>query len=215
MLAHSSLQLALRTRALTASVVTTGTMSLAATTAGYTRADGESFLDDGFYAGMEVTPSGFADNTPRVVSDVAASLLTIEDGLTAETASGSRALTVGFPAFRAWENVKRPSVAARRWFIEENYEPLNTKNLGVTSGGTIEDRGLWILKFFGIANTDMMALSLMADAVNALFPPGYTINANAYVDGDVVNRRSRLLVLDDGRPFISVTIPWRAHTPNS
>ena len=72
MIDHLAALLALRGRALTLSVATTGSTSLSATTTGYARAAG-SFITDGLVVGAEITASGFttpANNGQGVVTAV-------------------------------------------------------------------------------------------------------------------------------------------------
>jgi hypothetical protein len=71
-----AMQLALRDWAKTLVVATTGVLALAATASGYTRTTG-SFVDDGFWPGMEITPAGFIANAPRVITDVSALVITV------------------------------------------------------------------------------------------------------------------------------------------
>ena len=58
MISNSAVLLALRNRALSLVVATTGSVSLSATATGYARAAG-SFVTDGFKVGMDLTATGF------------------------------------------------------------------------------------------------------------------------------------------------------------
>ena len=217
----SAIQLALRTQALTLSAATTGSASLAATSTGYTR-DSGSFVTDGFLPGMEVTPAGFGANTPRLIEAVTATVLTVATRaplakLTAESAAGSRSLTVSFPALRAWENEKLGTLA-KRWFVEEDFEPQGPvlKTMAGTNG-IVERPGLYILRFHAPHDYGMAGFAAVLDAVCALFPLESTYTAGS----DTVRIRGSLGPYPSGaRPSIGgytarvVTIPWWALTLN-
>jgi hypothetical protein len=100
---------ALRAR-LTATVfATTGSVALAATASGYTRASG-SFVDDGFVPGMEVTPSGFSSNVTDLITAVSATTLTTKNTHPVQASSAGRTLAVSLPARRAFDGAKLEQV---------------------------------------------------------------------------------------------------------
>src|SRR5690242_4314615 len=95
-----SAQLAFRNRALgTTTFPATGTTTLDATATGYHRSSG-SFVTDGFYAGMEITPVGFSVNTVDTIKAVTATDLTTVNGRAVEVSAGSRSISATFPALR-------------------------------------------------------------------------------------------------------------------
>lgn len=210
---HTAVQLALRAKALTLSVVTTGSTSLSATAAGYARAAG-SFITDGFEVGMEAAPTGFTETTPGVIDAVAAQLLTIRGGRTAQTAGAGRTLAVGLPTRRRWEN-ERFTVLPDRHYVEEDYVPGPSRLTSMPSaGGTVIDTGEYVLRWYGIANTGLPGLTKCVDALLALFPPGgaiATLSGNGGVlrtRADVGPRRGQLMPEPPGWAVIPVTIPW-------
>ena len=211
-----SAHLAMRARALTCVVCTTGSTTLAATTAGFTRSAG-SFVTDGFEPGMEVVPSGFASSAARIVTAVSASLLSTSAAPTVESASAGRTLLVGLPLLRGWENVTLSPVGGRPYLEEEWVPGTHSLVSFAANGGTAEETGLYILRWFGLMNTGTNAMRRQLNALMALFTPGSTVTAGS----DVVRVRSdtavyagQLLPQGNGWVVGIVTIPWRAWSVN-
>jgi hypothetical protein len=209
--------LALRTRLLTLSVVTTGSANLAASTAGYTRASG-SFLTDGFAAGMEVTPSGFTQTATGVVSAVATGTLTITGGRTVQTAGAGRSVACLLPAARAWENVAFQPITGSPW-VEEDYLPGPVAQTTLGPRGRIEALSLYVLKLYGLPQVGAGALFKMADAVLLLFAPRTALTLSS---GDVVRVRTdpapyrgQLMQDTAGFAVVTVTVPLRVETANT
>jgi hypothetical protein len=168
MIDEVEMQLALRAKALTLSVATTGAMALAATTTGYTRAAG-SFLTDGFAPGMEVTPAGFATNTRRVITSVSALAITVNATLTAEASAGGRSLTVGLPAARAWENIAFQPTAGVPW-VREEFLPGPTGQVTVGPLGRLEALPMYALHIHVPAETGLTGKRYV-NALRRLFAP--------------------------------------------
>lgn len=215
-----AVQLALRNRAITQLVVcTTGMLSLSATATGYARAAG-SFVTDGFAVGMEVAPAGFAVNKPSIVTGVADLALTVRDARAAEAAAGGRSLVVGFPEQRALDNVQYEQLPTGRVYVEEDFvEGTSTLRSIPAAGGVLEDTGLYILRWNGIANTGMRSLRDPMKALRALFRPGTTL---PLADGTAVRVRTdvspTISAIRPGAPgwsVISIAIPWRLLSLNS
>jgi hypothetical protein len=167
---HATLRLALRARATAVTVCTTGSATLTATTAGYTRTSG-SFLTDGFKPGMEVIPTGFTQTAVGVVSSVAALTLTISGGRTAESAGAGRSLRVALPQLVGWDNVPVTPVAGRP-FLEEELVPASASLLTLTSRGQVDRDGLYVLRWYGLAGMGPEAIDACTDAVLAAYAPG-------------------------------------------
>lgn len=217
MISHKAALLALRTQAVALSVVTTGSMTLAATTSGYTRASG-SFLTDGFVVGMEFTPSGFATNTPHVITAVDATTITTADTITAETASSGRTLTVGLPALRAWENVAFTPTAGR-WYVEEDYLPGPSAQETLGPLGQVEALPQYVLKLYGTAGHGPEALYTVADALLTLFAPRTNLTLSTgdqfVVRTNPAPYRSQLVAAPQGGwSVVTVTIPGRVRSAN-
>jgi uncharacterized protein DUF4128 len=213
---HVLAELALQNRLAGVTVVTTGTMTLAATATGYTRAAG-SFLTDGFAAGMEVTPVGFTTTTRQMVTKVEA--LTLTTGAhTVDSAAGSRSLAVGLPEIRAWENIGVTPIAGRP-YVEADYVPATAQLLTAPSaGGVVEETGLYVTRLYGVANTGFLALAKYAGAILALFPPGATLNLS---DGSALRYRENpgpfrgsARADTPGFAVVTITVPWRSYTTN-
>lgn len=224
MLDSVSAVLALRGRLLGASVCTTGSTSLSATTTGYVRASG-SFVDDGFAVGMEITTaagfSEFGNNISsaqgRVITEVTATTLACT-GLTAESAGNGKTLTVGLPYQKAWENVAFTPVAGFP-FIEEDFVPGTSGMIsGPYSGGTFEETGLYVVRVYGLPNHDVLAIRAYTDAIVERFTPGTSMTAGSHtvrVRGDVGPWASQIESDGDGWAVSTITVPYRAYTTNA
>ncbi len=213
---HTDLQLALRARLLTLSVCTTGVMTLEATLSGYQRASG-SFLVDGFAVGMEVTPVGFSDSDRSVITSVSATVMTVDDPRTVDAPAGSRSLTVGLPELRAWDNTTLSPVAGKP-YIEETFVPATASLLSSPlTGGVVEDTGLYIIRWYGKANTGLAALGDAVSAVLELFKPGTALtvaDGTLRVRGDLGPWRGQMMADMPGWTVIVITIPWRLYSAN-
>lgn len=219
MIDHQAVLLALRTRALTLSVNTTGALTgiLSATASGYARTSG-SFVTDGFVVGQEVTPTGFTQTTPGVVTAVTASALSIAGGRSAESPAGACTLDVRLPALRAWENVDFTPTAGR-WWVQEDYLPGPAAQISLGARGQVETLPIYALNLYGLANTGVTALSKMADALLALFAPRTGL---VLTSGDVVvvrtapaPYRGQLVQGDPGWAVVPVTIPCLVRSANT
>lgn len=211
-----AIDLAFRARCVTLVVCTTGVISLAATTTGYTRPSG-SFVTDGFKVGQEITPTGFATNTPRVIKAVTATTITTTTAPSAETESAGRSLSVGLPALRGWDNLDFTPERGRP-FIEADFVPATaTLRTGPAQGGTREETGLYVVRWYGLSNTGASNIRHAVTALGALFTPGTTLTAG----GDVVRVRSDVAPFASavtqragGWALCTLTIPWRVHSAN-
>lgn len=215
MLDHIAYQLAMRTRALTLSVATTGLVTLSATATGYARTTG-SFQADGFWPGMEITPAGFATNTTRVITNVTPLAITISGAVTAEVAAANRSLTVGLPSKRAWENVTLIPTAGVP-YVEEQYLPGPTAQVTIGPNGEIEALPQYGLLVHLPSNTGL-TVGRYTDALVRLFAPRTAITL---ASGDVLRVRAdvgpsvgQLQQSQPGFAVKPVTFPLRVRTAN-
>jgi hypothetical protein len=214
MISHTAIQLALRAKALTLSVATTGAISLAAVATGYVRTTG-SFYTDGFWPGMELVTIGFANNGTRVITQVTPTTISVYTPLTPEGVAGGRTLTVGLPSSRAWENVThRPASAP---YIEEQYIPGPAAQVTLGPNGEIEALPMYALQVNALVDTGLTA-SRYADALLALFAPRTAI---PLPNGDVLRVRSdvgpfvgQLQQSEPGYAVKPVTFPLRLRSQN-
>lgn len=217
MIDHTAATLAFRNRALSVSVCTTGASTLSATTTGYARTAG-SFVTDGFAPGMEVTPTGFTSNPVDIVTAVATLTLTVATARTAENAAAGRTISVGLPAHRAWENTDFTPVSGKP-FVEEDYVPAtNTLITLPADTGQLEETGLYILKWYGLATYGVTAIRKSIDAVKALFAPGTALTAGSNtvrVRTDTGPYAGQLLPQGNGWSVVVLTVPWRTRTTNA
>jgi hypothetical protein len=184
MIDEIAMQLALRDWANTLVVATTGTISLAATASGYARTAG-SFLDDGFWPGMEITPAGFATNTTHVVTDVTALELTVSDAVTPESAAGGRSLIVGLPSQNADENKAFEPTPGVPW-VREEFLPGPTAQVTLGPQGELESTPMYALHVHVPAGSGL-APKRYVQALRALFAPRTAI---PLANGDVLRVRS-------------------------
>ena len=216
MIDDHELKLALRSRLLSAQIVTTGSVTLTPTGTGFTRVTGD-FLADGFVPGMEVTPSGFTDNSIGVIKTVTATAMDFYSSRSAE-ASQTGTLTVGIPAIREWENVaaeRQPN----RWLLREQYIPgVPTKN-GLGSQGNVEQYPAYVLTIESLAGIGTAAISAMIHHFKtSTFPPMLAISLaggdTVRVQGDPAPFASQVLNREAGIAEVVFTIPLIADTRN-
>lgn len=189
-------QTALRNRALTLTVCTTGAVSLSAAATGFARTTG-SFVTDGFKIGMEIVSSGFStsvNNGVGVISYVAPDgksiavsmfVLTYPSGVqtvtrpatVVEAESAGRAIAARLYSMRAWENVAFTPVPTIP-YAEEDFGPGGGGLIGFPADGSslLED-GVWFLRLCGLdgsvlPNVGSSALRKTGDALKRLFTPG-------------------------------------------
>jgi hypothetical protein len=218
MISHHEAVLALRTKLLTLSVATTGSTALSATATGYARAAG-SFITDGFRVGMEVVGSGFAspdNNAAKTVTAVTATALSADS--TAVEAEGTRTLTVGVPAGRAWENVEYEPTEGTPW-LEEIYlpGPMRRETLGATA--QLEVLPQYLPRIYVPAGSGPDAARKYADAILTLFAPSTQLTLASgdtmRVRGDIAPFVGQLTQVAPGFAVVPITVPLRLRTTNS
>lgn len=120
------------------------------------------------------------------------------------------------PSARAWENMAYKPVPGTP-FIEEDYVPGPVTQVGMTTGGTIETTGLYVVRWYMLADTGLQSVDEI-DALLALFPPGSSLTAGSHavrVRGDPAPFRGQLLPVEGGWTACTITIPWRVYSANS
>jgi hypothetical protein len=213
------IEVAFRTRMETLVVVTTTVTTLSATTQGYARTTG-SFITDGFSVGMEVVPTGFTQTTPGVISAVSAQRLTIAGGRTSAAAATGRSLVVGLPTTRFFENTRADtSTLTGRVYIETEILEQPAQMISATRDGWKEERGLYVVRWYGISNTGAKGLRECVDALKALFTPGTYFST---ADGEAVQVRtdvtpfvSGIQQRASGHALATLTVPYRVFRRNT
>lgn len=216
MIDEVEVQLALRSLLMTLQVATTGTIALAATSTGYTRASG-SFLTDGFAPGMEVTPAGFSSNTPRVITAVSALAMTVNStSVPVQSSAGGRSLTVGLPSHRAWENIFFQPTAGVPW-VREEFIPGPTQQITLGPYGELEDTPMYAIYVNVAAETGLTAKRYVT-AIRRLFAPRTEITLPSgdplRVRADTGPYAGQLLQSAPGFAVQPITIPLRLRSPN-
>ena len=219
MIQNTAVQLALRARALTLSVATTGAISLSATATGYARAAG-SFVTDGFKVGHELTATGFtvaANNGAHVITAVTATAISCS-GCAVDGASAGRTLSVGLPSLLAATNVDFIPVTGRP-YVEEDFVPGPAAVVTLGPLGTVELFPLYTLNVYGVANTGVSGILSVVDALLTLFAPRTGI---VLASGDVVRIRESpapyagaITQAAPGWAMCPVTIPCWIRTANA
>lgn len=217
MIAETLLLAAIRSRAESLVVTTTGSATLSATATGYARSAG-SFVTDGFVVGQEVIPTGFSQTTPGVITAVSALALTINGGRTVQAAGSGRSLTVGLPSTRVYGN-RAGQPTALRWYVtEETTHGAIVKRMPTTRSRLQED-WLSFWTFYGIAGTGDDAMLALVGAFRALFASGTVLTladaTTVFVPGDGSPKRGQLLPVDGGWVRCLVTLQLRGSTQNA
>lgn len=220
---ETAVHLALRNRAKTLVVRTTGVAALGQTVSGFTRTLG-SFATDGFVVGMEITPIGFPSNVLGTVSAVTANLLSVTGVRTAVAEAGARSLSALLPARRGWEGIPVTPVTGEAYLIEE-FSPSSSNLRSLTaSSGTLEDFGDYFLTWYMPTTVDTIpgigvnALRKSVKALKDLFPAGLTL---AVGDGTFVRVRTKpapatgQVVPLIGWSALQLKIPWRVLSSNA
>lgn len=208
----------LRTRARTLVAATTGSASLGAAGAMYTRAAG-SFIADGFAPGMELTTvTGFTDTARSVITAVAAGTMTVSRTLATETASLGRTLIAGLPSRRHWEG--RDFIAtAGAPFMEESFPkgPMEQRTTGPTA--TVEGLPVYVLKIAVPKNNGTAALDAYATAALGLFEPNTSMvlgnGDTIWVKGKPGPFASECFPYEPSWEMVAVSIPLRLLTRNA
>lgn len=234
MMDHDATVLALRTRVRGVTAATTGTTTISATATGYTRASG-SFLTDGFRVGMEVVASGFATsgNTGyKVITAVSALSMTVTSATTmaVEAGGGDELLLAGCPETRLWENTKPirsgaqivAPTAGRPYITDEFVPATHEARTFPAQTGRVEETGLYLVTYFGLANSGDSNLRKVAQAIAALFTPGTTlaVGSNTLRIGVRTGQRmqgarlGQITAIANGWAYVQVIVPWYSDTVN-
>lgn len=209
--------LALRNRARSLVVCTTGPTNLSATAQGYHRAAG-SFVTDGFVVGQEIVPVGFAANTIDTLIGVTASDLTTANPRAVEGVAGGRTLSVGLPLLRVFENDPVFTPVAGRPYFEEDFVPATATLSGTRTGGYVYDRGLYIAKWYGLSGVGISALRKGVDALKALFAPGTALVAGSSIVRILplpAPQTGQIIPLTSGWSCLLLTISWEVESINA
>lgn len=208
---------ALRTRAIALSVATTGSTSLSANATGFARASG-SFLADGFAAGQEILPSGFPDNTRRMITQVTAQQMTIDGGLSVVGAAAGRTLVCGLPGLRSWENEQQIELDVKRPYVTDAFRPATSEVYTFPANtGTVLETGLYVLTLYALPKVGILAIRRYVKGIKALFAPGTAIAVGSDTLRMPVRKgvSSSEIIPTVSWSVVAITIPWEARTTNT
>jgi hypothetical protein len=217
------MQLAFRDQLLDSVAATTGTTSIAATASSYTRSAG-SFVTEGFEVGMEVLAAGFAtagNNGYKIVTSVAAGTLGVSSStaMSTEAAGGNESIVCGIPEGRAWDNsLFTPTTG--RWYIEEDLVPsTHTVPTFPKASAYAENRGLYVLRVFGLSGKGVYAIRRVASAILAQFTPGtgFTLSdaTNVRIPSENGPIARQITPVEGGWSYVLIEIPYLAHSLNT
>ncbi len=121
---------------------------------------------------------------------------------------------------RAWENKKFTPIAGTQ-YLEDEYVPGGTSIVSVTvDTGTLEARGFYIVKWYGIENAGIGTIRAGVKAILAKFSIGTRITCS---DGNVVRvmgkpigpSSSQIVPTGDGFAVCTIRIPFWCLTSNA
>jgi hypothetical protein len=231
---------AMRARLQALLVLTTGSIDLSVTTAGYARVTG-SFVTDKFEKGMEVAAVGFgnaANNGVSVVTKVEPLLLTTRmlvitraagvrtvshPAHVAEGSASGRTLSVGLPTLVAWNNAADDGPVFQTEpgypYIDEQYLRGPARMASLSPTGRLEGLPLWRPRINVPAGVGEEAATRYADAMLALYPPGDVIalpnNVAVHINAAAAPYADQLLPGKEGFAGLLCTIPMEVHAYNS
>ncbi len=144
------------------------------------------------------------------------------DDLAIHLALRNRLLTVsGIPAAgqRAMENKKFIPTDGTPYIAEEYVAAPSRIVTIATDNGTVENRGFYIVKWYGVQHKGITAVRTGVNAIMAKFTPGTTITTSG---GDAVRiagnpvgpRAGQILPTADGWVVCVITIPFWLLTTN-
>jgi hypothetical protein len=138
----------------------------------------------------------------------------------AQLALRSRLLTVaGLPAARAWENKNYTAIPGTP-YVADSYVPgTNSLITFPANNGTVEETGLYVVQWYGVADSGIGTIRAGVQAILAAFAPGTVVTSTT---GDVIRVRTdvgpmagQLMPMDAGFAVCTVKIPWRARSQNA
>lgn len=124
------------------------------------------------------------------------------------------------PTARAWENSEPKTAFDGVEYAEEEFLPAGGVLRGARVGGMVVEEGLYVIRWWGLANRGTQALSTSLRALLDRFPPASKLTASdasvIYVKGDVIPWRSQITNPPDypGRALATVTVPFWISTRN-
>ena len=197
---------------------TSGEHNLSSLVDGYERGSG-SFLADGFHVGMEVTVSGFTNHQPAVIREVTAGRIKTFTAVAAQSAASGRSMRVTFPSRVGWENTLVQPLLHRHFAEVDNVGQPSVYLAGPAANGRREDRGVYVVRWYGVANTGARGLRLCVDALAALFTVGTSFATAAgsivRVRGDAGPSISQAQNRPAGFALLTLSIPWRRYAANA
>ena len=199
---------------------TTGAITISAVNQSFIRSSG-SFVDDRFYAGMEVTGTGLGDaanEAASVIEEVTDTTLTVDRALITEAAGAGKTLSLLLPSKRGWENVKLDPQSGYP-YIEEEMVPGPATHATVGNPGWEDFFPLWTIRVSVPIEVGSSCLNRYSDGILGLFPPnlaGTLSTGDTWrVRTDPAPFREQSVNIRKGWITAPVTIPIWLRTYNS
>lgn len=196
---------AVRERALTLSLATTGTLTnVSAAGSAYTRGSG-SFVTNGFKVGDEIVASGFGqsgNNGRALITALTATVMTVDRALTTESAGASVSIASGFWQGRSWEGRPFTPVTGVP-YISEQLRAVYSQVRALGKGGTVAHRFASVFRLNYPAGTGTNPIDRMAGALRYLFEPG---TALVYGGATAIVTNVERTPLDTSTPWLSCSV---------
>lgn len=239
MIDETDAQLALRNRALSLTIATTGSAMIGATATAFTRSSG-SFLTDGFKVGMEIVSAGFgvtANNGVGIILSLTATVMavsmfvvTVSGGVQSvtrpatavEAETAARTIAARIPSMRAFESTVTPGLTVFKPevfipYIAEEFIPAPGSLKGSKTGGDVYESGLYILTWYGLPGVGISALRKSVGVLKLLYAPGTKLTAGSHtlrIRGETMPYTGQIIPLN-GWAALQLTIPWYAYSVNA
>jgi hypothetical protein len=141
------------------------------------------------------------------------------DHIAVQLAFRNQLLTAtGIPSSRAWENKDFTPVEGTA-YLEESYVPASAQRKTIARTGRVEVTGLYVVRYYGLANTALTAIWTVVNAILAVFPDSLawalSNGDELRVRGDVAPYAGQILQTDTGHACVTIKVPWRCLTTNT
>ena len=123
------------------------------------------------------------------------------------------------PAARKWENDELTPASGVE-YVEEEFVPSGGVLRGARNGGLVVEEGMYVIRWYGLANGGTQALSTSLRTLLDQFPPASKITATdgsvIYVKGNPIPWRTQITnpAAYPGRAVSTVRVPFWLSTTN-
>jgi hypothetical protein len=126
--------------------------------------------------------------------------------------------TTGLPTLIGYDNVDvEPEVGQS--YVTEQFVPATTSIMTFpANGGQVEETGLYVVTWYGVAGRDVKAIREGTQAVLSMFAPGtaFTLpSGHLRIRGDFGPQAGQIRRIEGGWASCTITIPWLARSTNT